>query len=213
MKITQTWTVITMLAVTAVVLFARGDADVIPSSDPLSQLPRTVGAWEGSDIPIDSNTRRVLGKGSFLSRAYSRAQNENAVTLFIGYFPQQRAGVTVHSPKHCLPGNGWDFESSRYVNLRDVNGNTFRVGEYTIVNGEIRQFVIYWYLSHGRSIPNEYMARFAMAVDAIRLKRTDGALIRVMTMMEPGEDTSLAQARAESFTVNLVPTLHRFIPD
>ena len=135
------------------------------------------------------------------------------MALFIGYFPQQRIGVTVHSPKHCLPGAGWDFESSRYVSLRDVRGRSYRVGEYTIVNGERRQFLIYWYQSHGHSVPNEYMARLAMAVDAVRLKRTDGALIRVLTSIGSGEDISMARARAEDFAANLVPTLNRFIPD
>ena len=54
------------------------------------------------------------------------------IGLFIGYFPTQRTGVTIHSPKNCLPGAGWTFESSQYVNLNDANGKAHRVGEYII---------------------------------------------------------------------------------
>jgi len=87
------------------------------------------------------------------------------------------------------------------------------VGEYIIANGENRQFVIYWYQAHGRSVANEYMAKVYMVADAIRLKRTDGALVRVITLVGPGDDTSAARTRAEQFTGKLLPMLPRFIPD
>jgi len=94
-----------------------------------------------------------------------------------------------------------------------VNGKPHRVGEYIITNGDIRQFVIYWYQAHGRSVANEYMAKMYMVADAMRLNRTDGALVRVITPIEPREGTAAAKARAESFTAQLAPMLPRFIPD
>jgi EpsI family protein len=209
----HSWTVIALLMITAGLLFTRGDADVVPPSDPLAQLPRVIGTWAGRDLPIDPDTRNVLGNGDFLSRVYLREKPSEAVALFIGYFPQQRIGTTVHSPKHCLPGAGWDFESSQYISLRDVRGKVSRVGEYTIVNGDQRQFIIYWYQAHGRSVPNEYMARLALAVDAVRLRRTDGALVRVMTPIDSVEDIAAARSRTETFAANLMPMLNRFIPD
>ena len=213
MNTRHSWTVVALLAITAGLLFTRDGADVIPPSEPLAQLPLVIDTWKGRDLPIDADTRSVLGKGDFLSRVYLREKPSDVVALFIGYFPQQRVGTTVHSPKHCLPGAGWDFESSEYTGLRDVRGRVFRVGEYTIVNGDQRQFTIYWYQSHGRSVPNEYMARLAMAVDAVRLRRTDGALVRIMTPIDPVEGIAAARARAEGFAANLVPMLNRFIPD
>jgi len=97
--------------------------------------------------------------------------------------------------------------------LIDVNGKPHRVGEYIIANGAAKQFVIYWYQAHGRSVANEYMAKIYMAADAIRLNRTDGALVRVITPIAPSENTSAARMRAETFTMRLVPLLPRFIPD
>jgi hypothetical protein len=52
-----------------------------------------------------------------------------------------------------------------------------------------------------------------MAVDAMRLNRTDGALVRVITPMVPNEDIAVARERAEAFTRQLAPLLPRFIPD
>ena len=87
------------------------------------------------------------------------------------------------------------------------------MGEYIIANGAAKQFVIYWYQAHGRSVADEYMAKIYMVIDAIRTNRTDGALVRVITPISSSEDISAAKNRAEKFTMQLAPLLPRFIPD
>lgn len=213
MKSARFWTVALLLAGSGLLLHARGDSDLIPASAPLSQVSKVIDGWTGSDLAIDQETRNVLGPGDFMSRLYTRPGQPLPIGLFIGYFPTQRSGVTIHSPKHCLPGAGWAFESSRYVNLRDANGNNHRVGEYIIGNGETRQFVIYWYQAHGRSVANEYMAKFYLVTDAITLHRTDGALVRVLTPIGPMEDVATSRTRVEAFTRQLMPMLPKFIPN
>jgi EpsI family protein len=213
MKQGRFWVVIALLAGTALLLFARGSSDLIPASTPLAQVPDSIEGWTGSDVPINQETLDVLGAGDFLSRVYTQQGQWAQIGLFIGYFPTQRTGVTIHSPKNCLPGAGWVFESSQYVNLNDANGIPHRVGEYIIADGENRQFVIYWYQAHGRSVANEYMAKIYLVTDAMRLNRTDGALVRVNTPIGSLETTAQARARAEAFTAQLAPLLPRFIPD
>jgi EpsI family protein len=119
----------------------------------------------------------------------------------------------MHSPKNCLPGAGWEFESTRYVVLTDSVGRPHTVGEYIISNGSDRQFVIYWYQAHGRSVASEYMAKFYLVADAMRLNRTDGALVRVITPIDSDENEPGAKTRAEAFAAQLSPLLPRFIPD
>jgi EpsI family protein len=213
MKTPRFWNVVVMLAGTALLMFARGSADVIPVSEPLPQLPRLIDGWSGTDVQIDQDTLKVLGTGNFLSRIYALDGQPQSIDLFVAYFPTQRTGVTIHSPKNCLPGAGWAFESSQYVDLKDANGQPHRVGEYVIVNGDSKRFAIYWYQAHGRSVASEYLAKVYMVTDAIRLNRTDGALVRVTTPIDPKEDTLRAKARVEAFTAQLAPSLPRFIPD
>jgi len=213
MKSLRFWAVALLLAGTALLLHFRGNRDLIPASEPLSQVPRTIAGQAGSDVPIDQETRDVLGAGDILSRVYTQGARSLPIGLLIAYYPTQRTGVTMHSPKHCLPGAGWAFESSQYVDLSDANGKSHRVGEYIIANGDSRQFVIYWYQAHGRSIANEYLARVYLVTDSMRLNRTDGALVRVTTPIDYEETTADAKARAEAFTAQLAPILPRFIPD
>ncbi len=213
MKSLHYWAVVALLAGTALLLFVRGNSDLIPVSEPLSEMPLAIAGRSGSDLPIDQETLDVLGTGEFLSRTYAQSGQAQPIGLFIAYFPTQRTGVAIHSPKNCLPGSGWAFESSQYVNLKDANGNAHQVGEYIIGNGENRQFVIYWYLAHGRSVSNEYLAKAYLVIDAIRLNRTDGALVRVITPIDAGKDASAAKARAEAFAAQLIPLLPRFVPN
>jgi EpsI family protein len=213
MKNLRFWTAVLLLAGTALLLHLRADADRNPPSEPLAQLPAVIAGWTGSDQPIDQETRDVLGAGDFLSRIYVQGSTAAPISIFIVYFPTQRTGQTIHSPKHCLPGAGWFFESSDYVDLIDAKGKPHRVGEYMIANGESRQFVIYWYQAHGRSVASEYMAKAYMAIDAIRMNRTDGALVRIITPLTSSEEAPAARKRAEDFAAQLAPLLPRFIPD
>ena len=207
------WMVVALLAGTALILQARGNTDRIPVSEPLSHFPQTIAERVGSNVPIDQETLDVLGAGDFLSRVYTNDRQAPPIGLFIGYFPSQRTGTTIHSPRHCLPGAGWTFESNQYVDLKDASGKMHQVGEYIIANGDNRQFVIYWYEAHGRSVANEYTAKIYMVIDAMRLNRTDGALVRVTTPIHAGEGTSGARDRAEAFVARLAPQLTSFIPD
>jgi EpsI family protein len=218
MKSPRFWVIILLLTSTIFVLQSRGDVDQVPSSEPLSLMPRNFGPWTAQDIPLTDDTLEVLGKGDFLNRVYTFQPSAGAnpqppISLFIGYFATQRTGQTMHSPQNCLPGAGWTFDSQTYTYLQDVNGKNYKVGEYVISNGDIKQFVIYWYQAHGRSIPNEYVAKGFMVADAIRMNRTDGALVRVITQLVPSESLETAEARALHFTQQMAPNLPRFIPN
>jgi EpsI family protein len=207
------WTLAILLASSALVLFTRADSDLIPKSTPLSEIPNSIAGWSGSDLEISQQTLKLLGDGRFLSRAYQQDGKSSPIGLFVAYFPTQRSGVTIHSPKNCLPGSGWSFQWSHSVDLRDNAGKTHNVGEYIVANGENRQFVIYWYEAHGRSVASEYLAKLYLVTDAMRMNRTDGALVRVTTPIDPSEGELPAKARVEAFTAELAPMLHSFIPD
>lgn len=206
------WSVVALLAGSVAILYARAGHNVIPVSEPLDQLPTTIAGWTSSDLVIDQETRDVLGQGDFLSRDYVRPGQQAPIDLFIAYFPSQRTGSTIHSPKHCLPGAGWAFNSSRFVNLKDASGKSHRVGEYVISNGPAKDFVIYWYEAHGRSVASEYWAKIYLVTDAMRTNRTDGALVRIITPITYEESVSQAKARDENFAAQLAPMLTRFIP-
>ncbi len=219
MKSPRVWTVCLLLLATWSTLHLRATADWVPPSEALSLLPQTIDHLTSQDLPITQDTLQVLGDGRFLNRLYSDPAaigGEAAsppINLFIGYFPTQRTGQSIHSPQNCLPGAGWSFASAKTIYLGRPEFKHYAVGEYLITNGSDRQVVLYWYLAHGRSIANDYVAKAYMMVDAIRSNRTDGALIRLVTPLEPNESLASAQGRVIQFADRLIPMLPRFIPN
>jgi EpsI family protein len=207
------WTICLILAGTASFLRYREGADRQVAREPLSDFPVHLSGRTATDQPIDAETLEALGAGDFLSRVYSSDESAAPISLFVGYFPTQKTGTTIHSPKNCLPASGWAFELSSTVLLEDVAGKTHRIGEYVIANADSRQFVIYWYQAHGRSVSNEYVAKIYLISDAIRTNRSDGALVRVITPIRSSGQLSEAKLRAETFVRELFPALPRFIPD
>jgi EpsI family protein len=134
------------------------------------------------------------------------------VDLFLAYFPSQRTGDTIHTPKNCLPGAGWTPLESGRVALERPDGPAIRVNRYVIGKGTDHMLVLYWYEAHGRAVASEYWAKFYLVADAIRLNRTDGALVRIITPWLSGENLDTAQQRAVDFAGSILPLLDNYIP-
>src|SRR2546427_6883587 len=96
-----------LIAGTGILLQARGRNEIFPPRQPLKSFPSDLGPWTGTDVPMEREVLDILGAGDFLLRIY-RPQDatQPPVDLFMAYFPTQRTGDTIHSPKHCLPGAG-----------------------------------------------------------------------------------------------------------
>jgi EpsI family protein len=202
-----------VIALTAILLEARGRNEIIAARQPLSSFPSELGNWRGTDIPLDKDTLDVLGPGDFLVRAYrAPAGDLPYVDLFLAYFPSQRTGDTIHSPKHCLPGAGWTPEENDRVTVSLPGHSPFPANRYVISKAGARKLVLYWYWAHDRGVASEYWAKYYLVKDAIRMNRSDGALVRITTDMLPGETTDGAQQRLQPFTADVIPLLDTYIP-
>ena len=202
-----------LLAATALFLHARNRNEVLPERTPLTRFPYQLGEWTGTDVKISQDVLNVLGAGDFLLRVYQNSSvRQPYIDLFLVYFPSQRTGDTIHSPKHCLPGAGWlPVESSR-VTLNLPGHLPFLANRYVIAKGTDRQLVLYWYLAHDRAIASEYWAKFYLVTDSIRLNRSDGSLVRLTTQLRPRETSDAAQARLISFAITFTPLLNQYVP-
>ena len=221
MKSPRLWLIVLLMSFTALVLHVRGDEDHVLPSRPLSEMPTTIGPRTAVEIPLDAETLAVLGKGIFLNREYVPNPGVPVVStggrapigLYIGYFPTQRTGQSIHSPQHCLPGAGWTFLSSGVTDFIDSTGKSYSVGDYLITDGNSNQEVLYWYQMHGRSIANDYKAKLYTLADSIRYGRTDAALVRIITPVLSNESRDEARNRAIAFAQQIVPDLHEYVPN
>jgi exosortase D (VPLPA-CTERM-specific) len=201
-----------MLA-TAFVLQAHSRSEFFPPRAPLSSLPSQIDGWKATDIPLDQQTLDILGPGEFLIRDYENAsQPQPWINLFIAYFPTQKAGDTIHSPNHCLPGAGWVPTSREVIQLSRPDGSSFPVNRYVVSKTGDRELVLYWFQAHGRSVASDYQAKYYLVCDSVRMNRSDGGLVRLMTPMLDGESPDAAQARMMKLGSQFVPLLDNYIP-
>jgi EpsI family protein len=203
--------IVLLLAGTGAFLQARHKSEIVPHSEPVKNFPIQVGDWTGQDQRIDDEVLSVLGPGDFLSRIYTQP-SQPYIGFFLGYFPSQQTGDTIHSPKNCLPGSGWTPTESSRIMLPVPNRGSIPVNRYIIQKGMQRQVVIYWYQAHGRSVASEYWARFYLVADAIRMNRTDAALVRIVTPIASEENQGSAELRAIQFAQQIAPSLDRYAP-
>jgi EpsI family protein len=176
---------------------------------PLHELPYTLGDWTGEEHPLQERIVQAVSVSDYTNRLYLEPAAP-PVQLYIGYYASQRTGDTIHSPKNCLPGAGWDPVRSGYATISLDGGQQILVNEYVIQQDQNLQMVFYWYQGRGRVVASEYAGKLWMVSDAILRNRTDGALVRLITPLGGGEEQ--ARARLVHFTQVLFPYLNELVP-
>jgi EpsI family protein len=211
MKGLSFWCMLTVLAGGAVGLHHLSHGEALPLSKPLSTFPMQLRDWQGEDAPIEPRIVQALGVSDYLFRVY-QAPDLHLVFLYVGYYQSQRTGVSIHSPKNCLPGAGWEPVSAGRLALTVNGGKQVLVNQYVVENGLQRQLVLYWYQSHGRVIASEYSGKMYMVLDSLRLNRTDAALVRVSSPIGKKDDNA-ALTRTVAFAQEFLARSNGLIPD
>jgi EpsI family protein len=205
------WVMIAVLvgATTGMGYLSHGEAT--PPAKPMAQFPNGVRDYiKFADIPLDQKTIDLLGVTDYINRVYV-SHTEPQLGLYIGYFRSQRTGASIHSPKNCLPGAGWQpiHEETYQMTLND--GRKVPINLYIIRKGLDQQLVLYWYQAHGRVVASEYWGKFYLVYDALRLNRTDAALVRITAPFE-GDDAEGARQRAVAFAKQITGDVDQIIP-
>lgn len=178
----------------------------------LKDFPKQVGAWQqtGADQRFDDQTLSVLGASDYLMRDY-RTEEGQVGNFYVGYYASQRVGATFHSPLNCLPGSGWIMSNPGRITIAPAGKPAFEANRYLIENGGMKQLLIYWYQGRGRAVASEYWGKVYTVIDSVRLRRSDGAMVRVMVPVGESERAALESAAKLAASVSTV--LPEYIPD
>ena len=207
--IARTLIVIAMLASAGIYASRGAAAEAVVHREALSALPLTIGDWSGREAaPLADDVAAQLGVDDYVNRRYAR-EGSVPIGLYVGYYDSQRQGDTIHSPQNCLPGAGWRPVASRIAEV-GADPRTLSVNEYTIQKGLDRQVVLYWYQGRGRVVANEYANKALLMLDAARLNRTNGGLVRVIGPVVTTTDATVAELSA--FVAALFPHLDEYLP-
>jgi EpsI family protein len=193
--------------------------ETVPLRAPLHNLRLSVTGFASSDRAIGDEERRVAGMSDYMFRVFVR-DPQSAFSVYVGYYDSQATGRTIHSPRNCLPGAGWQAVESGKRALQ-VNGDTITVNRYILANGNAQALVYYWYQGRGRVAWSEYRVKWDLLRDAALRGRTEEALVRIMVPIPPSRGFTQAewqerQASADDLASRvaseLVPAVERSLP-
>jgi exosortase D (VPLPA-CTERM-specific) len=190
--------------------------EIIPDRLELNSLPLIFDNWVGRESRLDKDVLDALQVNDYFIANYQNSNQSEVVNLYIAYYDSQRKGASVHSPKTCLPGGGWEIAEFDRKTLSDIKiypGKNLEVNRVVIQNGEVKQLVYYWFQQRGRVITNEYLLKWYLFQDALTRNRTDGSLVRVIANISSADSIENVETEMQSFIAKLAPSLPAYIPE
>ncbi|WP_083445383.1 VPLPA-CTERM-specific exosortase XrtD [Ruegeria sp. 6PALISEP08] len=182
--------------------------------DPFALYPRQLGDWSGSTTSLDPQVEQTLGASDYLHATYIDSGSGDFVNMFVAFYNKQTDGDGIHSPEVCLPVGGWEiFSLEPYeINPGNTPYGSFTVNRAVIQKELSKQLVYYWFEQRGKRIVNDFRAKLSVIQDGFTMGRTDGALVRFVTPILPGETEADADARLQRFMEPSLTRLPQFVP-
>jgi EpsI family protein len=182
-------------------------SQIIPERNAFVTFPAAIGDWHGHASLLEPQVENSLAMDDYVLSDYSKADGK-IVNLYVAYYASQRTGESPHSPLVCMPGGAWSITKLERTSF----GAEHPLNRVIIERNGSKQLVYYWYQERGRTIASEYWAKWYLLSDAITMNRSDGALVRLITPISPGELERDADNRLALFLQDLLPHLNGYLP-
>jgi EpsI family protein len=211
MTLRMAWAPAVLLSIGVVASAGAGAQRTMPLRAPLAEVvPVEIEGRRGLDQTVSENEQRIAGMDSYVLRAYASTDPSLAAfSVYVGYYEYQTRGHTIHSPKNCLPGAGWEPLTSGTAMVATPDG-LVQVTRYLLQRDEERAVVLYWYQGRGRIENNEYVVKWHLLRDAALRRRSDESLVRVVVPVTTDEAQALTFAT--TVAAQLMPRIDRALP-
>lgn len=205
------------LAIVAIVASAMAQLlalreEVIPERYPLAEFPVQIGDWWAREYRLPALVEAVAGATDYYYADYAQP-GDSGINLYVSYYETQRGGKIPHSPRVCIPGDGWEIVSHRRVTLTDHGGEPFRVNRLITAKGDQTMLAYYWLKQGERMYHRETVARLDLLRFSALERRTDGALVRLVADVDADGGMEVVEARLRHFARELTAVLPRYVPD
>jgi EpsI family protein len=152
-----------------------------PSHAPLTELPLTLGEWDGMDSELDQRLIEALGTDTAVNRRYVRT-GRGVVDLHCALWTTGDEWLP-HEPHVCYTGSGWNIDSRRQIDVPEAPG--LRATLLVAAQKGQRIQVLYWYQLGDRAYSDRDGARGARR--QLWGEKTWPPLIKVM-LQAPADD-------------------------
>ncbi len=175
----------------------------------LGAVTRTVGGREARDVAVSDRVRQELRSDALLMRCYE-VEAAPPVWLFVDYHREQRLGATIHSPRACYPGAGWNVRSVEIAAM-PIAETSHPVRWLHLERGEEEMAAAYWYETRWGRSAREVELKLDIVRSAFARRVSDAALVRVSTPVRDGNREE-ARQRLLDFLAELHEPLRSELP-
>jgi len=185
----------------------------LPLSKPLSELPLTLGAWVGSEQPLEEEVVLIAAADEHINRSYRNARTGDMLRLYIPYYGNPRTMVG-HYPARCYIGGGWTKTdgTTATVPLPEMPG---RQGCPVLIErfqrGPARVTVATFYIVAGKYTANRNDARRASHKAITAENRNYYAQVWITLSGAPPKEQVVRVL--SDFLQELLPELEKHLPD
>jgi EpsI family protein len=176
----------------------------LPLAKPLGTVLEDMRGYRVQEQKVSAEERSIAGMTDYVARVYWR-DSVLAFTTLVSYYDRQTQGKTIHSPRNCLPGAGWEVLSGGTSLIR-AGGKTYEVNRYVLKNGAVVAVAYYWYQGRGRVVASEYAVKWNLLRDAALAGHTEEALVRVVVPVPPVTTADAAESARAYASADAVGT-------
>ena len=182
-----------------------------PLRRPLASLPMDLPGWAGHDVPVEPSIVERAQTTEYINREYESLRRPGLkFTLWINY---SEFGANLrHSPKICLPSNGWEGVESltRELQFPDGDGRELRITRLGYAQGDLVKHVGFWYYIFGGGKLENYVRRLPITSRSSHGQTTRGSSMTV-EVFYPGSVDPDAVALGD-FARELLAALEPILP-
>jgi EpsI family protein len=185
-------------------------AGAVPIAGDMQTVADTNRGVPAVDIRVSDDEARVAGYSNYIVHDFPGIEGRT-VNIYVGYYDEQRQGKTIHSPRNCLPGNGWEPISRNVITVNSARFGAVGINRYELVREQDRSIVFYWYQGRGRVANNEYLVKYQLLRDAAVLGRTEESIVRIVVPVI-GDDVASADRIGRELAGPLIDDVERVMP-
>ncbi len=189
---------LTMIFVVLLIGFAKQienrDGLTAPKTSKLLAIPRSLGEWTSEEsLGLGLREQQILQLDSYVRRNYKNSDGRQ-IQVYIGYWKTQSGDYQAakHSPKTCLPSNGWEVLESNERRVEALNAEVSSIlarfkSNYMLFD--------YWFFSGDEIYNHEWLALYKIASQKLLHSRSDGGIVELGIALKDGDEATKKDAQ------------------
>lgn len=196
------------LAATGYIIYMRPVSSVVEKSVSLEQtLAQLNEKYRVTQNRLSPRIVEELKLDDYVFQTYM--QNNNSVSLYVGYYFTGKKVGAAHDPQICYPGQGWKLSNKQRQSTTLKAGMTINYSSIIAdLNGK-KELIYYWFQVDDKTADNTFHQKIVLFQKQILQQGESNAFVRISTSLN---DQTEEQAKdvLMNFIADFYPVFYRY---